>query len=99
MINLKDNIWIEEFDTNALLKSRSEIQFIGERTIYAGKTSEIPEEILNNVACKIIEGKGNEKLEFKGEWVNYQYLDRYCATAKESIQSACNEEYCIIYKK
>ena len=61
--------------------------------IYSGKASEISEEIAEEFV---------EWSEFdKGIKQYYNYIDDYYPhrTAKESIQSACDKEYCIIYKK
>ena len=92
-VNLKDNIWIEGFDTNYEVYSfKDTICFFGEATphIYIGKTSEIPEELAKECVAK------TRLRNFK----NYKTF-RFCGspfTAKESIQSACSDEFCIIYK-
>lgn len=57
--------------------------------LYQGKTSEIPEEIAE--VCVI----HRNFYEFK----DYSNVLMAYKTAKESIQSACNQTYCIIYKE
>ena len=60
--------------------------------IYAGKTSDISEEIAKEcVGCF----KNEYYLDYSSE-IKYLYEFK---TAKGSIQSACNQEYCIIFKK
>lgn len=88
-VNLKDNIWIEGFDNFRECVFAQDAYF--DRLVYSGKTSEIPEETAKEcVDC------------FKQKW----YLD-YGAdidylfeleTSKQSILSACDKPYCIIYK-
>lgn len=83
-VNLKDNIWIQGFDSFITL---SFALAAGVKPIYAGKTSEIPEELAKECVLPPVNGYRN----YKNLWINVN-------TAKESIQSACPEEYCIIYK-
>ncbi len=94
--NLKENIWIEGFDDNFGLGYRAKNATYFKECLYYGKTSEIPEEI----AKRHIKNDGDSL----GEWFkdysssidnNPPYSKE---TAKESIQSACDKEYCIIYK-
>lgn len=97
-VNLKDNIWIQGFDSFITL---SFALAAGVKPIYAGKTSEIPEEILRDV-CEL--QNYFNTLEYINQdidrYKNYKVTEYtwYDCTAKESIQSACPEEYCIIYK-
>ena len=95
-IQLKDNIVIEGFDVGqkSLLYDRI-LQLRGrQNVIYDGKTSEIPEEIAKECAL-------NWRTD--GLYNNYkissQYEEYMFKTARESIQSACNQIYCIIYKE
>ena len=83
-VNLKNNIWIEGFGSFITL---SFALAAGVKPIYAGKTSEIPEELAKECVLPPVNGYRN----YKNLWINVN-------TAKESIQSACPEEYCIIYK-
>ena len=92
-VNLKDNIFIEGFD-NQLDVYNSSIDLclnLGNFSIlYEGKSSEIPEDLVKKCVTK------TRLRNFK----NYKTF-RFCGlpfTAKESIQSACDKEYCIIYK-
>jgi hypothetical protein len=88
-VNLKDDIWLMEIDTNEeMLCKLTELNF--NDVIYAGKLDNIKEEIAKKcVDC------------FRNEY----YLDYSCTqdfvfdfkTAKQSIKSACNKKYCIIY--
>jgi hypothetical protein len=91
-INLKDNIWIEGFDSELNLKYNRR-----RRIVYSGKTSEIPEELAKE--CVQILAKTS----LGNFYRNYQYdkpqpVAFTKCTAKESIQSACGKKYCIIYK-
>lgn len=93
---LKDDIWIEGFDTidtrNKRLKIISICDTIIDELIYSGKTSEISEEL----AKECIDWN-----EFDDNIIKYyDYIKDYWPhlTAKESIKSACSQEYCIIYK-
>lgn len=99
MVNLKDNIWIEGFNRHEaghfmITKDRNFIGDIAKEIIYSGNTSDIPEEIAKE--CVL-----NWRTD--GLYHNYQSVSQYeeilFRTAKESIQSACNQEYCIIFKK
>ena len=90
--NLKDNIWIEGFDTESDLKYHHR-----RRTIYAGRTSEIPEKLIEECAELL---SPNHPISL---WRNYKYdkpqpVSIARATAKQSIQSACDKPYCVIYK-
>lgn len=87
-INLKDNIWIEGFEKYHLLLTK--IATIDKLIIYQGKTSEISEELA--IKC-IKEGF------LSCDYMNYHNKIIEFETAKESIQSACDKKYCIIYKE
>ena len=92
-INLKGDFWIRGFDTNEeVYNFKDSICFLGEPVpyIYIGKTSEISEDLAKECVDK------TRLRNFK----NYKTF-RFCGlpfTAKESIQSACSDEFCIIYK-
>lgn len=102
-VNLKDYIWIEGFDKLILLNSSCNIYFEEEnKIIYRGKTSEIPEELAKELVdtiphifygMRITDTSGNDVL-FK----NYKINKFVKKSGKRSIQSACDKEYCIIYK-
>ena len=101
MINTKDDIWIEGFDT--IEAKNDELRYLCNvsenmlsELIYAGKTSDISEEIAKE-CVKCIDSLG----EGYGGYFDYNSKDwmYHLNTAKESIQSACNQEYCIIFKK
>ena len=94
--NLKENIWIEGFD-ECVLGTQFKLKdgIIPTNAIYFGKTSEIPEELASQ-CCKYqnsYEGEPFYKEYGDITWATYPY-----ETAKESIQSACQNEFCIIYK-
>jgi hypothetical protein len=70
--------------------------------LYEGKTSEIPEELAKELVdtiphifygMRITDTSGNNVL-FKNYKIN-KFVKR---SGKRSIQSACNQEFCIIYK-
>ena len=97
MINTKDNIWIGGFDT--IEAKNDELRYLCHvsenmlsELIYAGKTSDISEEIAKE-CVDWHEFDSDHKLYYNYDGTNWKY------TAKESIQSACNQEYCIIFKK
>ena len=97
MVNLKDNIWIEGFDMHEVghfmvTKDRNFIGDIAKKIIYSGKTSEIPEEIAKECVSEL--WFLTEKVGYTNNLDELEYK-----RAKESIQSACNQEYCIILKK
>lgn len=100
-IELKEGIFIEGF--NNWLDSADE--FLNKHIkrncdlIYQGKTSDIPEEIANKIftfhSSFNIPGRVDKfykNFNFRNDGIGY------VCSAKESIQSACSEEYCIIYK-
>lgn len=94
-INLKEDIWIVGFDDSA--KRYDFLLSIGGRknTIYDGKTSEIPEEIAEKCVYSLFGNKESCR-DYSKSGVGYE---SYPFTAKESIQSACDKKWCIIYKK
>ena len=99
MTNTKDNIWIEGFDNNqTAFAAFEELAGLPNETIYAGKTSDIPEEIAKE--CVEVTATGLFKnYIWSDEKVQDYGMQPISTTAKESIQSACNREYCIIFKK
>lgn len=96
MTNLKDNIWIEGFEEEFFQIQL--LQVVGieydKEVIYHGKTSEIPEE----VAKKCVLNWRTDGL-YNNYKIESQYEEYMFKTATESIQSACDKPYCIIYKK
>lgn len=92
-VNLKDKIWIEGFDSITLgeqvvLNDGS----IPKNPIYFGKTSEIPEETVKDY---IVANKGAYLLIYKNYSTSHH---NWFKTIQESILSACDKPYCIIYK-
>ena len=92
---LKPNIFIEGFDSESEFRrrmyGRKGMSFSVD-LIYQGKTSDVPEEIARN---------STQRSEFDENIIQYyDYEKDYwpCRTAKESIQSACKQKWCIIYK-
>lgn len=96
MINLRDNIWIEGFNNhNNLIAYYDSLVHERKERIYCGKSSEIREEIAKECVKKWCSGNGfynNYKTES-------QYTEYLCKTAKQSILSACDKEFCIIFMK
>ena len=107
-LNLKDNIWIEGFTREELFGLSKEdwrniVDDVSvDKMLYSGKTSEIPEEIAKELVdtiphilygMRITDTSGNDVL-FK----NYKINKFVKKSGKRSIQSACDKEYCIIYK-
>lgn len=101
MINLKDNIFIEEFDDEfSMWKFWNANKFklfdiVGE--LYLGKTSEIPEDIARISTNSYYLGSN-----FYGDFENCEFSNEINKllffTAKESIYSICTKPFCIIYK-
>lgn len=94
--NLKENIWINGFDHDFRphqfwFSKKHEIKEV----IYLGKTSEIPEEIAKECVDKI---QPDYELLFCKDYSIDANINVFYSLAKDSIQSACNQEYCIIYK-
>ena len=102
-VNLKENIWIEGFDSveSQYIRSTDICIDLGNFSIlYEGKTSEIPEDVAKE--CVEIKGMYPTKTLYK-DYIDYtkgQHTNSYKPLyfAIESIQSACPEEFCIIYK-
>ena len=103
MVNLKDDIWIKGFDT--IEAKNDELRYLCHvsenmlsELIYAGKTSDISEEIAKE--CVEVTATGLFKNYIRSDEKVQDYgMQPISTTAKESIQSACNREYCIIFKK
>ena len=105
-VNLKDNIWIEGFDTLDWLNAHIfPLEYF--EILYKGKTSEIPEELVEECVIQFCLCKGTPLDDgsilqediyfgFKNYKPGFGVVD--FETPKESIQSACDKEYCIIYK-
>lgn len=94
-VNLKSNIWIEGFDTSdeCFLPVAKFYPDKLDNVLYEGKTSEIPEEL----AKECVYGK---VYTFSGvkDYPDFVDSSNRFNQAKKSIQSACKEEYCVIYK-
>lgn len=102
--NLKDNIWIEGFDDK--IKFVAGHCFYNDNdqlfdVIYFGGTSEIPKEIAREV-CELQQVFNDPKYieQDIDRYRNYRLTNYiwFDCTAKQSIMSACSQEYCIIYK-
>lgn len=94
-VELKNKIFIEGFNTSKemvreQIGRNKELEF--RTTLYEGKTSEISEELAKE--CVLVWFFGKEFDSFE----DYNNRSNGFNTAKESIQSACQSEYCIIYK-
>lgn len=103
--NLETGYIIEGFDNyNDYVKFTGFKYLASKKVLYHGKTSEIPEEIAKkcvkkfNNPCAI--GNCHGKFyDYSQKNRTYTVADKLLNTVKESIQSACNQEYCIIYKE
>lgn len=100
MINTKDNNWIEGFDNIAdyELKYIKLSRPIKDPIIYAGKTSEIPEELAKECVETMPYDITNKLYRnYSGDYWKYNAL--------EAIQSALTKEdgtiypFCIIFRK
>ena len=100
-VELKEGVFIEG-SKNSLEYLKLFINPDEYKLIYLGKTSEIPEELIEPY---ILINKGAYLLLYRNYRIyelNKDYPVRWFShfkTIKESIQSACPEEYCIIYKE
>ncbi|MCK9417179.1 isochorismatase family protein [Candidatus Dojkabacteria bacterium] len=94
-MKLKNNIEIEGFDSIEELHE-ADLHII--YSYYAGKISDVPEELAKGWCDFIFWDERPERCRFynygKKSVVSYPYL-----SAKESIESAVDKEYCIIYNK
>lgn len=107
-LNLKDNIWIEGFTREELFDLSEEDwrNIVNDVSIdkmsYSGRTSEIPEELAKELVDTIphifygmrITDTSRNNVLFKNYKIN-KFVKR---SGKRSIQSACSQKYCIIYK-
>ena len=101
---LKDGIWIEGFDKlSEVYAFKDNMCIVGEAVpyIYIGKTSEISEEMAKELITQI----GTYFIGDIPIYKNYtdeQHLPvmkrHQMLNTKQAIQSACSQEYCIIYK-
>lgn len=93
---LKPNIFIEGFDSESEFRrrmyGRKGISFSVD-LIYQGKTSDVPEEIAEKYTGKHLDSFWKD---YSEPIHNIDYL--WVETAKESIESACKQEWCVIYK-
>ena len=113
-LNLKDNIWIEGFTRKELFNLSKEdwrdiVDDVSvDKMLYSGKTSEIPEEILQQVVNSSVCINTVDNLVRYADYSSNTIIlksrgkltkvSKSFSSAKESIQSACNKEYCMIYK-
>ena len=110
MVNLKDNIWIEGFCN---IEKYDEMIVSISAILYHGKTSDIPEEVAKKSLLLHPYSSGQCKCYFEYDNPELDLDNKLCQCRnnpnksrndhlwdwKESIQSACNQEYCIIFKK
>lgn len=94
--NLKENIWIEGFDTEKHKDSILDTWYKENELLWHGKTFEIPEKLANEVL------KIDEELSYWDDVRDIVYIDYQGHTStscfRTAIQSACDKPYCIIYK-
>lgn len=99
-INLKENIWIEGFDQKSfeiLLADIMEMP-LDRDVLYIGVTYKISEEIAKKYVHFYFPFDSDNSKLFKDYSLEDESLHNF-ETAKESILSACEDEYCIIYKQ
>lgn len=97
--NLKENIWIQGFNQKLfeiLLTDIMEMP-LNRDVLYIGAISKIPEEIAKKYVYFYFPFDSDNSKLFKNYNLEDESLHNF-KTAKESIISACEEEYCIIYK-
>ena len=110
-VELKEGIFIEGFDDKKEFDMKLHYLVFNAPApyregkiipiLYEGKTSEISEEIAREyVDFGVCSDSGPHGLGYFPYYREYpKELNESCLfTAKESIKSACSEEYCIIYK-
>lgn len=92
-VELGGDYWIKGRSTSLDITRLQIIHSLnGDEIIYTGKTDEISEEL----AATLVDW--NEFDEYHKVYVNYSGSDwKYYAV--DSIKTACDSEYCIIYKK
>ena len=94
---LKGNLFIAGFDTNEELELASFES--NESIVYEGKISDIPEELASKLCSFMFwdEQQYPERRRFYNDGkrcvISYPFL-----TGKESIESACKQIYCLIYR-
>lgn len=97
-INIKDNIWIEGFDTDYELDGKLD-WFThnpccdSDDILYFGFTSDISDEFAKKCVCSLFDDSFRD---YSKNGVGYESFP--FETSKQSIQSACDKLYCIIYK-
>ena len=93
IINLKNNIYIEGFNSDLILQLKNK-----KSIIYKGMTSDIPESLATTVLDWMFWDERIERKRYKNYnepvIVAFPYIDY-----KDSIKSACNKPYCVIYKR
>lgn len=97
---LKDNIYIEDFENKSELGFKQfclafNNYFNLNNIIYSGKINEITEDIAKSCVDIFSETEPILYVNYKNDY----YIEKQFETAKESILSFCDKEYCIIYKK
>lgn len=87
----KPGIFIEGFNEKDLqVLCGMEVEDSGHILLYEGKTSEIPEELARGIMFN--------PWDMRNGYPDFYNKGFYLKSAKESIQSACSQKYCIIYK-
>lgn len=102
-INLKDNIWIEGFDEFTFAYEKyNDLVELPNGTIYGGKTKNIPYSVAENCVKSYIVDKGSDSERTSGYFdYNRNEKSKWVASYDspiDSIKSACDYEYCLIYK-
>ena len=99
-IRLKDNIWIEGFDSELSATSTGSSMWFGkgfENLIYAGKSKDIPIDTANESVLAYYLGSN-----FSGDYEHSEFgiegNKKMFATSMDAILSVCEDEYCLIYK-
>lgn len=95
-IQLKDKIWLISYKTLCGLSIGEDVVLDKFDLIYSGRVSEISEEIAEK--CADYNYFASMYLLYDSPSEDGILADYRAMTAKRSIQSACKDEYCLIYK-
>jgi hypothetical protein len=96
MVNLKDNIWLEEFDTEFSIVSTASCMWFGKNMELLLYSSEL-KDITEKEAKEFVGTVNNTNI-----FINYKSVTReigFYNDPLKSLLSACDSKYCLIFKK